>query len=141
MTFVAPRKLDGRWYFCSGSAATRYYRIGSCWESCDGHDYPDEAAEHFKRWAVAERLTLNVRKIGKWRACAVCRPRWAALRERWVDAVPSRYRDRVGRLLGLTDRLALVAGRWFWTLCSEHQQRKTVIELMKSVDISDGFNW
>lgn len=136
----APRRLDGKWFFCLRTAnprtrAPKYYPVGRC-QSCEGHESADGARAHFREFLLRDQLRLNMpRGDGKhWTSCTWCvrQGRWGIpllLKIVWRRPLLGEWLTRkFGRI---TVRYALVSGGFYaWALCSKHQTTDIVNVLM-----------
>lgn len=140
-----PRRMqDGRWRYTMrtvrpGDGRQRWYAVGYCMDQCDGHDTGDAARQHFRLYLIEKQTKLNLpRGDGQhWERCRICKAQemW------WLELVywlaTHGFSWPAKKLGGATLRWAVVAGGAFsYPLCTKHQQRWYVDELLP-VDIGE----
>lgn len=67
MAHYKPAKINDKWYFCRHQSAKKM-KAGHC-ITCNGHNTPDEAREHFKQYLIENATHETTSTINN---CKVC---------------------------------------------------------------------
>jgi hypothetical protein len=115
MNYDTPRQImqsdgspSGKWHYTSMNDKV-IRPVGYCAHGCDGHDTPEEAAEHQRQYMLATNLALDW-QTSEWRECVIC----GDLTKRHA-AIPLEYKT--------------------WPLCDRHRTAETVAKLYEGPGI------